>query len=53
MFGRKRKTDPELVMISKKMDEIKASNKEAVRELEKLNKTLIDMQKRLKTMKGG
>lgn len=45
--------DAELERISKKMEEIKASNKAAVRELEKLNQVMRDMEKRLKTLVKG
>lgn len=45
--------DEELEKISKKMNEIKGSNRQAVKELEALNKTMKEMEKRLKTLVKG
>lgn len=47
------KNDAELEKITRKMEEIKNSNKAAVKELEQLNKTMRDMEKRLKTLVKG
>lgn len=53
LLRRKVKNDAELERISKKMEEIKISNKAAVRELEKLNQTMRDMEKRLRNLTKG
>ena len=53
MFLRKKIHDAELERIVTKMEEIKNSNKAAVKELEQLNKTMRDMEKRLKTLVKG
>ncbi len=50
---RKIKHDEELIRISKKIDEIKVSNKSAVKELETLNKTMKEMEKRLRNLTKG
>ena len=43
----KKKPDPELQAIIKRMDEIKASNRAAVDELKDLNKTLRETRKQI------
>lgn len=53
LLRKKIKHDEELLRISKKMDEIKASNKSAVKELEALNRTMKEMEKRLKNLVKG
>lgn len=54
MFLRKKiKHDEELLRISKKMNEIKDSNRQAVKELEQLNRTMRDMEKRLRNLTKG
>ena len=54
VFLRKKiRHDAELERIVTKMEEIKNSNKAAVKELEQLNKTMRDMEKRLKTLVKG
>ena len=45
MFWKTKKTDPELLEISRRMDEIKDSNRKAVDELIELNRTLREMRR--------
>lgn len=54
MFLKKKiRHDAELERIATKMEEIKNSNKAAVKELEQLNKTMRDMEKRLRNLTKG
>ena len=52
MIFRKKNRDPEVLKISTKMEEIKQQNREAVKELKDLHKTLQKMERELRTLKG-